>query len=165
MQNYTSCLGIMVSTFRERLPLIASGARYIAAGLISFSANIIFTVLFVELMAIQIWIASAASFSIVLLINFFIARSFVFRAVEGRVMPQAMRYLLLNITMRAVEYGLFLMFLGILATHYTVCLALALSTSNIFKFFTYRFLVFGIAPDYGIVRDDGLKDTSERTAI
>jgi putative flippase GtrA len=155
----------VVFTFRERLPLIASGARYIAAGLLSFCANIMFTVLFVEFMAIRIWIASAISFSIVLLINFFIARSFVFRAIEGRVMLQAVRYLLLNATMRAAEYALFLMFLGIFASHYTFCLVLALSTSNIFKFLAYRFLVFGTVPDYAIGRDGGLQETSERTVI
>ena len=145
MQSYIRFLGFVVSTYREQLPLIAGCARYIVAGLLSFGVNIIFTVLFIEFMGIQVWIGSAISFSIVLLINFFIARSFVFRAVEGRMMPQAMRYLLLNVTLRSAEYGLFLMFLVIFATHYTICLAFSLATSNVFKFFTYRFFVFDTA--------------------
>ena len=125
----------MVSTYREQLPLIAGCARYIVAGLLSFGVNIIFTVLFIEFMGIQVWISSAISFSIVLLINFFIARSFVFRAVEGRMMPQAMRYLLLNVTLRSAEYGLFLMFLVIFATHYTILLGVFFSYVKRFEVF------------------------------
>lgn len=118
------------------------GFRYVVAGGVSLTVSIIIATYLVEMRSISPRIAAAISFIIIFVINFFIARTWVFKAEGHSYTNQISRFFYVNICMRAVEYLLFLFLLTIFAFHYATCMVSALLISNMMKFLLYKELVF-----------------------
>jgi putative flippase GtrA len=128
--------------FRDH-KLVREGIRYLLAGGLSFASGLIVLIVLVEFIALSPALAAAISFAAVFVLNFILARYFIFPGGTTGVAGQFMRYGVINVAMRSGEYLLFLLIIDIFALNYVLCMVLSLALSNVIKFFAYRAIVFG----------------------
>jgi putative flippase GtrA len=126
--------------------VVREGIRYVMAGVLGFTASIVVLIVLVELVELPPATAAAISFAIAFVINFTLARYFIFPNSDGSFTGQLARFGAINFMVRSGEYFLFLVLIGTLAIHYALCLLLSLILSNLIKFFVYRAVVFGDYP-------------------
>lgn len=115
--------------------------RYAVLGGGSFLLGILLTWLLHEQFTLSEQISVAISLTFLFVFNFFMAREVVFNAPDGLI-RQACRFVIVSLSMRLTEYGLFLFFFQGLDAFYL--LAYASSTLIVFfvKFVLYKHIVF-----------------------
>jgi putative flippase GtrA len=115
--------------------------RFAGAGGLFFLSGLGLTALCRELLHMPEQLAAAVAFVALFIASFVLNRYFVFRSAEssGR---QFLRFAVISGTVRALEYGLYLLLLQVLSVHYIVAMAATLVASNCVKFGMYRTFVF-----------------------
>ena len=122
------------------LALRAEAQRFVLAGIVSFGLGLALSAVLREGIHLREEVAVAIALGVLFLTNFWMSRRMVFRS-SGAVPRQIMMFGVTSLTMRGVEYGLFLV-LSTVGLHYLVALALGMAISSLAKFFIYRTLVF-----------------------
>ena len=125
--------------------LLAESLRFALSGLVSFPLGVGVSAFSHEVLGWSGQLAGAAAISVLLVFNFTVARTYTFRS-SGAIREQLPRFLLVSISMRGVEYLLFLTFLTFGGIHYLYSLFAALTISFAVKFFLYRSCVFVTKP-------------------
>ena len=117
--------------------------RYLALGGLSFAIYLGLTAALHEIWHLDESVAFAIAVATVFVINFFLARHFVYGAAgSGDVGSQAARFLIVSLVARACEYGLFAVLHEGLGIYYLVSITLVTVISVVVKFFAYRHMVF-----------------------
>lgn len=121
--------------------VLAEGTRFAVSGLISFPIGVGVSAFAHEMLGWSQQLSGAVAISVLLVFNFAVARAYTFRS-SGAIRAQLPKFLLVSISMRGVEYLLFLTFLTVGGIHYLSSLFAALAISFTVKFFLYRSCVF-----------------------
>jgi putative flippase GtrA len=98
--------------------------------------------LFGEVIGFHEEVSVALTLMILFVVNFGLARRFVFRA-SGHKGKQFVRFVSTSLAMRGAEYLMFLALVRLAHAHYLFALTLALAFSGCGKFLLYRTVVFG----------------------
>jgi putative flippase GtrA len=129
--------------FVERMSRLGGeAARFIGLGVISYLLGIGLSALFREILGLSEEISVALSLAILIVVNFWLNKQFVFRA-AGSSLPQLVRFAATAVGSRAAEYVMFLALLRWVKLNYLVALTVVLIISSCLKFLLYRQLVFG----------------------
>jgi putative flippase GtrA len=115
--------------------------RFVGMGFISFPLGLGISALCHEVLGWPEEIAVATAIGILLILNFFLSRIYVFRSIKS-VRSQLVRFVAVALTMRGAEYLLFLLLLRVIHVPYLVAMATALVISLGIKFVIYRTWVF-----------------------
>ncbi|MBV5308286.1 GtrA family protein [Chromatium okenii] len=128
---------------RKIFPLYFSAEfrRYLAVTILSATLSIGLPIFFHEVINILEEVAVALSFAVVLLVNFFTVRYFVF-AVNGSVAKQVGRFIFSSMIFRALEYVIFLLIFSLMQINYILAIVITLSLSLLVKFYFQKFFVF-----------------------
>lgn len=124
--------------------LILEGIRFVGSGLLVFPIGLLVSFLCHELLGWREEYAGFAAIAVLLLLNFVLARVFVFRSVAS-VGMQLPKFLAIALVMRGMEYLLFLTIFKVTKISYLLAMVAALVISSLTKFFLYRSWVFGRA--------------------
>lgn len=126
--------------------LVGDATRFVGFGVMSYGLGIAISAFLSEIVKLSAEAAVAASLAILIIVNFWLSRRFVFRA-TGEVRSQFPRFLGTTVLMRGVEYMLFLLLYRVFSLHYLMALTIGMGLSTCVKFFLYRGLVFGQQAD------------------
>jgi putative flippase GtrA len=126
--------------------LVGDATRFVGFGVMSYGLGIAISAFLGEVVQLSAEAAVATSLAILIIVNFWLSRRFVFRA-SGEIRSQFPRFLGTTVLMRGVEYLLFLLLYRIFSLHYLIALTISMGLSTCFKFFLYRGLVFGQQAD------------------
>jgi putative flippase GtrA len=127
----------------EHVRQIAGEAgRFVGYGLISYAFGVGLSSLFGEVIGLHEEISVGLTLVILFIVNFGLARRFVFRA-SGHKGKQFVRFVSTSLAMRGAEYLIFLTLVRVAHAHYLVALTLAMGFSGCAKFLLYRTVVFG----------------------
>jgi putative flippase GtrA len=121
--------------------LLGEVARFGFVGALSYGLGVALAAMFHEVLGVPEKGAVGASLAIVLVTNFFLARTFIFRS-AGDVRHEVARFVVTSATMRGLEYALFIVLLNYAGIGYLIAMTVAMALSTIAKFFIYRTLVF-----------------------
>lgn len=124
--------------------LLGEVFRFGFVGALSYGLGIALAAMFHEVFDVPEKGAVGASLAIVLVTNFFLARTFIFRS-AGDVRHELARFAVTSATMRGIEYTLFVVLLNYAGIGYLIAMTVAMATSTVAKFFIYRTLVFRTA--------------------
>jgi putative flippase GtrA len=122
--------------------LLGDAARFLGLGVVSYGLGIAISAFLREVAQLSAETAVAIALAILIVVNFWLSRRYVFRA-GGEIRSQFLRFLGMAALMRGVEYALFFLLYRTLALHYLVALTVGMGLSACMKFFLYRGLVFG----------------------
>jgi putative flippase GtrA len=122
--------------------LAGDATRFVGFGVMSYGLGIAITAFLAEIVHLSAEAAVATSLAILITVNFWLSRRFVFRA-TGEIRSQFPRFLATTVLMRGVEYVLFLLLYRVFSLHYLLALTIGMGLSTCIKFFLYRGLVFG----------------------
>jgi putative flippase GtrA len=126
--------------------LVGDATRFVGFGVMSYGLGIAISAFLTEIVRLSAEAAVAVSLAILIVVNFWLSRRFVFRA-TGEVRSQFSRFLSTTVVMRGVEYLLFLLLYRVVGLHYLLALTVGMGLSTCIKFFLYRGLVFGQQAD------------------
>lgn len=129
----------------NRLVSIRQFLKYILATGLSVSLTLGAPVALHELLGVMEEYAVALALGAAFLVNFFMARYFVFESI-GSPQGDFARFALLSIIFRFLEYLGFIVIFRFLDDYYVICLIIVLLFSFILKFCVYRSYVFRISP-------------------
>jgi putative flippase GtrA len=122
--------------------IVGEAARFIGYGLISYALGIGLSAFFREVLGLYEEVSVALTLTILFIVNFWVVRRFVFRAL-GHKVRQFVRFVSMSLAMRGAEYVMFLGLLRVMHAHYLIALTLAMGLSACGKFLLYRNVVFG----------------------
>jgi putative flippase GtrA len=111
-------------------------------GLISYALGLGLSSLFGEVIRLHEEVAVGLTLVILFVVNFGLARRFVFRA-SGHKGKQFIRFVSTSLAMRGAEYLMFLALVRVAHAHYLLALTVAMLFSGCAKFLLYRTVVFG----------------------
>lgn len=115
--------------------------RYLAGGGVSFAINFGLTVVLHQGFGVAPPVAYAVALTVSFIVNFLIARYFVFESSSGMA-GQVLRFVATALAARAGEYLAFVLMLTVLGVHYMVSIIVVSVISIVLKFFVYRSFVF-----------------------
>lgn len=115
--------------------------RYLLVGVLSFGVNLALASAFHEMAGLSENFAAALSLAIVFVLNFVLARAFIYRD-RGRWQGQILRFGAVSASARLGEYALFLILSNVAGMNYLLALATAQGISFVAKFFLYRKFAF-----------------------
>ena len=121
--------------------LLSEGFRYLVMSGLSAGLSLGIPFLLHERFAVRPDIAVACGLAAAFVMNFFMARLFVFRR-KSSVTQQLRRFALVSFTFRCGEYLAFLIFHSLLGVQYMIANASVLFLSFCLKFFVYKIFVF-----------------------
>lgn len=121
--------------------LRGQAARFIGVGLLSYALGLSMSAVLREALHFSAEHAVALTLAVLLVLNFWLSRRFVFLA-GGAAIRQFARFGVTSLAMRAGEYALFYALMHLLRLHYLSAFTAALLISNVLKFVLYRQLVF-----------------------
>ena len=116
-------------------------ARYTGLGAVSLFLNIAITSVLHERIGLSEEISYACSVSAVFLMNFVLARKFVYKS-KGRLVGEFAGFLSTALGFRVVEYILFIILNTVVGIYYITSILLVAIMSFITKYFAYKFFVF-----------------------
>lgn len=122
--------------------VVGSFLRYCVAAALSFGANLSLTWALHSLFGTLPELAFAIALIVVILMNFFLARHYIYRVGNGCAFDQLPRYLVATLSFRAAEYAGFILLHTLLGIMYLLAAGTILATSFIVKFFVYGSKVF-----------------------
>ena len=108
----------------------------------SYVLNIGLTATFHELLGLPEEISYAFTIMILLIINFFTIRNYVFESLKENPKTQAVRFVFAVFAFRVVEYLTFLFLLRALGIYYLVSITITLIFFFILKYFFFKKIVF-----------------------
>lgn len=126
---------------RRPRPISHEASLFVALGLVSYGLGAGIAALSKEVLGVRADIAVALSLLILIVVNFWLNRIFIFRG-SGRWLPEFGRFVVTSGAMRGFEFVLFLALLRVVHLHYLVAFTTALVISNCGKFLLYRSVVF-----------------------
>lgn len=121
----------------------SSGFRYLQASVLSFVGYLALTAVGAERVGIAPWLAALIAVALVTKMNFWLMRRYVFPGEHEAWPVQFVKFTASIAWFRLGEYLLFLVGVGLLNVHYTVCQAAILAGSFVLKFVVFRTHIFG----------------------
>lgn len=122
-------------------PTASAFLRYVGLGGMTFLLYVGLTALLHEVWELPETAAFAIAIAIVYVLNFFLARHFVYDS-SGGIGTQATRFLFVSLAARACEYAAFAVLHVWLGLYYLLSIVLVTAVSVVVKFFVYRSMVF-----------------------
>jgi putative flippase GtrA len=116
-------------------------ARFILLGAGSLALNLIIVTCLCEIMDVPEGIAGGIGYAIVLVVNFTLARRYVFES-KAAIVPEAARFSIVQVITRLGEYGAFLALTYLAQVHYFAAIVIVGIVFFAIKFVVYRLLVF-----------------------
>jgi putative flippase GtrA len=132
---------MIARTVHRHADLARTFARFIAVGGLSAAVNIALTVTLHEVVGLSTGMSFACALVLVFVMNFFLARSYIYQA-GGPRSSQFARFLAWTAAFRLGEYMLFLLLNPIMGIYYIASILIVLVASNLTKFVVYRRWVF-----------------------
>jgi putative flippase GtrA len=120
--------------------------RFLVSAGLSFGVNLGFTWLVHDIIGQRAELAFAVGQLSVFLLNFVVARYYVFQATGERPLRQFRKYVVTSLSFRGAEYLAYVALHSLLGIHYLLTATAVLSASFCLKFFVYRAAVFRRVP-------------------
>jgi len=126
-------------------PHLGAFARFFVLGVGSLALNLVIVTFMSEMLETSAAVAGACGYAIVFVVNFALARRYVFES-SAAIVPEATRFAIVQLVTRCGEYGAYLGLTYLLGVHYFAAVLIVGIVFFIVKFGIYRFLVFRAEP-------------------
>lgn len=129
------------SAATRKQPRMTTFVRYIMLGATGVGLGLLLTWSFHEILGFSEPQSVALSLVLLFIFNFFMARLVVFKAADNMV-RQGVRFFVVSVSMRLLEYGLFLVLFYVAGLFYLLSYILSILIVFIVKYFLYKNVVF-----------------------
>jgi putative flippase GtrA len=119
--------------------------RFVLASGVSFGISFGTPIFLHEILAIPPPVAVALTLTLILFLNFFVAKYFIYRS-SGSIRSEFLSYIGVSVGFRIAEYAGFALLYLALGFKYYVANLLVVSASFPIKFFAYQFAVYSSRP-------------------
>ena len=115
--------------------------RYFALGAVGFGLGIFLSWNFHENLNLSEPLSVGLSVVILFFFNFFTARTIVFKE-RNNLLKQAVRFLVVSLSMRSLEYSVFLLLFYKAEIYYLISYTTSIALVFVLKYFVYKNVVF-----------------------